>query len=91
MARALVTSPPTTWLPSRQQVQAEAPEDPVEGRVGRVEQPPPGERAHGGRNNPGHEQHAAPFALSLGRDVVNEMGDHEADDHLEEHGGEGEQ
>ncbi len=59
--------------------------------VGRIEQPQPGERAHGRRDDPRHQQHAAPLALALRRNVVHEVGDHEADDRLEDHRGDGEQ
>ena len=57
----------------------------VEGAVGRIEQPQPGQRAHRRRDHPRHQQHAAPFALSLGRNVVDEVGDDEADQRLEDH------
>ena len=69
---------------------AEQREDPVEGAVGRVEQPQPGERAHGGRDHPRHQQHAAPLALALGRDVVHEVRDEETDDGFEHHRRDGE-
>ena len=63
---------------------AEQGQYPVEGAVGGIEQPQPSEAAHGRRNDPRHQQHAAPLALALGRDVVDEMGDEEADDGLED-------
>ena len=66
-------------------------EDPVEGAVGRVEQPQPGERAHRRRDDPRDQQHAAPFALALLRDVVDEMGDDKADHRLEDDRGDREQ
>ena len=71
--------------------QAEMREDPVERAVGRVEQPEPRQRAHRRRNDPRDQQHAAPFALALVRDVVDEMGDDKADHRLEDDGRDGEQ
>src|SRR5207253_5835197 len=65
-------------------------QNPVERAVGGVEQPQPGETAHRWRNDPGHEQHAAPFALAAARDVVHEMCDDESDQRFEDDGGDGE-
>ena len=44
---------------------AEGRQQPVDGAVGRVEQPPPAERAHRRRDDPGDEQHPAPHPLAL--------------------------
>ena len=46
----------TDWKPSCVQ-------NPVEGRIGRIEQPPPAERGQRQRDDPRHQQQAAPDAL----------------------------
>jgi hypothetical protein len=65
-------------------------QQPVQGAVGRVEQPQPRQAAHGRRDHPWHQQHAAPFALAPARDVVHEMRDDEADERFEDDRGDGE-
>jgi hypothetical protein len=82
---------PSRLAQPRHGTDAEMRQDPVEGAVGRIEQPEPGQRTQRRRNHPRHQQHAAPLALALGRNVVHEMGDHEADQRLEDHGRDGEQ
>ena len=69
----------------RDGVGADRGEQPIERAVGRLEQPPPAERRQGRRDHPRHQHHAAPFALSLGRDGVDRMRRDQADQHLEQH------
>ena len=59
----------------------------VESAIRGIEQPQPCQRAHCRRDHPGHQQHAAPFALALGRNVVNDVGDDEANQGFKDDGG----
>ena len=65
-------------------VAAEMAQEPVEGAVGRIEHPPPGEGRERKRHHPGNQQHAAPFALALPRQIVDEVCGDDADERLEE-------
>ena len=67
---------------------AQALDQPVEGAVGGIEQPPPSQGRERERNDPRHQQHAAPFALALARQVVDEVRGEEPDQRFEEHGAE---
>ena len=68
--------------------ETEAVENVVEGGMGGIEQPPPAERGQSERNDPRHQHHAAPFALALGRQVVDQMRGDKPDQRFEKHRGE---
>ena len=76
---------------ARARSEAERVQHPVEGRVGRVEQPPPAERRHRQRDHPRHQQQAAPEPLVARRDVVHQVREDEAEERLQDHRGDREE
>ena len=66
-------------------IEAQAFQRVIERRIGGIEHPPPAERRQRQRDHPRHQQHAAPFALALDRQVVDQMRGDQADQRLKKH------